>query len=100
MTSETITDDQIIQKINNKLVSEFEFEPELVKPESRLVEDMGMDSLDFVDLVVVLQEAFGVSFNLREDPRIKEVRTLGDLHLLVLEKKREMEKGREEPILD
>jgi acyl carrier protein len=48
-----------------------------------------MDSLDFVDLVVVLQEAFGIK--LRNDSSVKEINTLGDLHDLVLQKKRQLE---------
>ena len=58
-------------------------------PDSLLVEDLEMDSLDFVDLVVVLQKAFGIK--LREDPKVRQIRTLGDLHALVLEKKRQLE---------
>jgi len=42
--------------------------------------------------VVVLQQAFGVA--LREEPRVREVRTLGDLHRLVIDKKRELDSRR------
>ena len=84
-----MTDSEVIEIINEKMVSEFELSPEAMKPESHLVEDLGMDSLDFVDLVVVMQDAFGVK--LREDPRIKEIRKLGDIYDLVIEKKREIE---------
>jgi acyl carrier protein len=48
-----------------------------------------MDSLDFVDLVIVLQNAFHVK--LRNDPSVREIRTLGDLHNLILQKKKQME---------
>jgi acyl carrier protein len=37
---------------------------------------------------VVLQKAFGVK--LREEPRVREVRTLGDIHKLVMIKQQEM----------
>jgi len=80
-----MTDAEIIQTINESIIREFELDPELMRPESRLVEDMEMDSLDFVDLVVVLQKAFGVK--LRDDPSVREVRTLGDIHQLILSKK-------------
>ena len=84
-----MTDNEVIEIINNEMISEFELDPEAMKPEAQLVQDLGMDSLDFVDLVVVIQNAFGVK--LREDPRVREVRTLGDIHKLVIEKKRELE---------
>jgi acyl carrier protein len=84
-----VTDSEVIELINRSLVDEFELDASLMKPDARLVEGLGFDSLDFVDIVVVLQQAFGVT--LREDPRVREVRTLGDLHRLVIEKKRELE---------
>ncbi len=84
-----MTDNEVIELINRSLVDEFELDPSMMKPEARLVEGLGFDSLDFVDIVVVLQQAFGVT--LREDPRVREVRTLGDLHHLVIEKKKELE---------
>lgn len=84
-----MTDDEVIAIINQSLVDEFEVDPGTMTPEAHLVENLGFDSLDFVDMVVVLQQAFGVT--LRDEPRIREVRTLGDLHRLVIEKKRELE---------
>ena len=84
-----MTDNEIIEQINSSMVEEFELGPELMKPESHLVDDLKLDSLDFVDLVVILQKAFGVK--LREDPKVKEIRTLGDLHELVLSKKKSLE---------
>ena len=84
-----MTDAEIIGIINDSMVNEFELDPEMMTPESHLVQDLEMDSLDFVDLVVVLQEAFGIK--LRNDPNVRQINTLGDLHELVLEKKRELE---------
>ena len=84
-----MTDTEVIELINRSIVEEFELEPSVLKPEARLVEDLGFDSLDFVDVAVVLQQSFGVT--LRDEPRVREIRTLGDLHRLVIEKKRELE---------
>ncbi len=84
-----MTDSEVIELVNRSLVSEFELDPGAMKPDALLVEGLGFDSLDFVDIVVVLQQAFGVT--LREEPRVREVKTLGDLHRLVIEKKRELE---------
>ncbi len=88
-----MTDSEVIELVNRSLVNEFELDPGVMKPDALLVEGLGFDSLDFVDIVVVLQQAFGVT--LREEPRVREVRTLGDLHRLVIEKKRELESSRE-----
>jgi acyl carrier protein len=88
-----VTDSEIIELVNRSLVSEFELDPGVMTPDALLVEGLGFDSLDFVDIVVVLQQAFGVT--LREEPRVREVKTLGDLHRLVIEKKRELEGSHE-----
>lgn len=86
-----MTDTEIINIINDSMVKEFEFDPDMMTPDAHMVKDLGMDSLDFVDLVVVLQDAFGIK--LRDEPQVREINTLGDLHNLVLEKKRELEAG-------
>jgi acyl carrier protein len=87
-----MTDTEVIELINRSIVEEFELDPGVLKPEARLVEDLGFDSLDFVDVAVVLQQSFGVT--LRDEPRVREIRTLGDLHRLVIDKKREMESSK------
>jgi acyl carrier protein len=84
-----MTDAELIKRINDCMIKEFELEPGIMTPDARLVEDLAMDSLDFVDLVVVLQNEFGVK--LRNEPQVREIRTLGDLHKLVLAKKVELE---------
>jgi acyl carrier protein len=84
-----MTNAEAIGIINDSMVKEFELDPELMTPEAHLVKDLEMDSLDFVDLVVVLQEAFGIK--LRNDSSVREINTLGDLHDLVLQKKRQLE---------
>jgi len=83
-----MTDAEAIGIINDSMVKEFELDPEMMTPKAHLVKDLEMDSLDFVDLVVVLQEAFGIK--LRNDSSVREINTLGDLHDLVLEKKRQL----------
>ncbi|MBT3286487.1 MAG: acyl carrier protein [Victivallales bacterium] len=84
-----MTDEQIIGTINRALADEFEQKIEDLTPEAHLIDDLGLDSLDFVDMVVVLQNAFGVS--LREDPTIQAIRTVGEIHELVIAKKRELD---------
>ncbi|MCK4824365.1 acyl carrier protein [bacterium] len=86
-----MTDTEIVNIINDSMIKEFEFDPDTMIPDAHLVNDLGMDSLDFVDLVVVLQNVFGVK--LRDEPKVRQIETLGDLHKLVMEKKKELEAG-------
>jgi len=50
----------IVEKINYFLVDEFEVESENIEPKADLKETLELDSLDFVDLVVAIEENFGV----------------------------------------
>ncbi len=47
-------DPDIIDKTNQVFIEEFEIEPEALGPEKQIFEDLGLDSLDIVDLVVAL----------------------------------------------
>ena len=50
----------IKQKINEILVEEFEVDLEVIQPEAPLRESLDLDSLDYVDLVVLIESNFGV----------------------------------------
>lgn len=49
----------IIEKINGFLVEEFEVEAGKIVPEGNLRETLELDSLDYIDLVVVIESNFG-----------------------------------------
>jgi acyl carrier protein len=49
----------IIEKINGFLVEEFEVEPAKITAEANLRETLELDSLDYIDLVVVIESNFG-----------------------------------------
>ena len=50
---------EIIEKINHFLVEEFEVEPGMITPQANLRETLQLDSLDYIDLVVVIESNFG-----------------------------------------
>jgi acyl carrier protein len=49
----------IIEKINGFLVEEFEVAEEKITPEANLRDTLELDSLDYIDLVVVIESNFG-----------------------------------------
>jgi acyl carrier protein len=80
--------EELIEMVNQVFEESFEIEREnLQNPDAHIFEDLGLDSLDIVDLVVALQEKFGVK--IRNDERIKEIRTLGDIHRFIFALKAE-----------
>ncbi|MDO9254539.1 MAG: phosphopantetheine-binding protein [Bacteroidales bacterium] len=54
-----MTQIEIAEKIIPFLVEEFEIERELISPEANLRDTLQLDSLDYVDLVVVIESNFG-----------------------------------------
>ena len=52
--------DEIITTINDILVEEFEVDRAVIIPEADFRESLGLDSLDYVDLVVLIEQEFGV----------------------------------------
>jgi acyl carrier protein len=75
-----MTVEQIIEKVHAILVSDFEIAPESITPEARLREDLELDSLDGVDLVVALENAFGIRV---DNKVVVEMKTVGDIHAYV-----------------
>jgi len=73
----SLSRETIIDTVNRVVVEEFEAEPEALAAESRLREDIGLDSLDAVDLVISLELAFGFRIPAEE---VKGIRTLGDIY--------------------
>ena len=49
----------VIEKINDFLIDEFEVAPEKITSEANLRETLQLDSLDYIDLVVVIESQFG-----------------------------------------
>ena len=75
---ENITREKIIELVNEIFEDSFELDKSELLPEKLLFTDLGLDSLDIVDLIVGLQKKFGV--NLRESEGIREIRSLGDVY--------------------
>lgn len=66
---------EIEDKVREFLIEDLEIDPENIKLESRLKEDMGIDSLEVVDVVVLVDETFGIKLNASD---LKSLKTFGD----------------------
>ena len=71
---------QIIEIVNGFLIDEFEVEPDDIILDENLHETLDLDSLDYVDLVVVIQSHFG--FKLTADD-FKGVDTFEDFYNMI-----------------
>ena len=87
-----ISDDELRQKVITALAEEFELEPEKMVPEATLYDDLGLDSLDAVDMVVVLEKTFGMKMT--DEEALRSIRTMDDLYSFLSRLKAENEEGR------
>lgn len=78
---------EIKKLVDEVFVEAFEIEPARLSAEVRIFEDLGIDSLDVVDLVVALQKKFKIQ--IRDDERVRKIRTLGDIYNFILTLKSE-----------
>jgi acyl carrier protein len=82
-----MNDQEVINRINSIFEDSFEIGREKLKPGNKIFEDLGLDSLDIVDLIVALQKQFKI--RIRDDERVRQIRTLGDIHRFILTLKKE-----------
>lgn len=81
-----ISDEELCRKAIEALAEEFELDPGEMTPEATLYDDLGLDSLDAVDMVVVLERTFGMK--LTDEESLRSIRTVGDLLAFLVELKR------------
>ena len=66
---------EIEEKVKAFLIDELEVDEEKIAPDALLKEDIGIDSLDFVDIVVIVERTFGFKIKPEE---MAGVKTLSD----------------------
>lgn len=81
-----MTNEEIIEKIRTVLAEEFEIDVELIQPEAPLMQTLELDSLDLVDMVVLVEQNFG--FNVTGQDFV-EIKTFQDFYDLVIKRMQE-----------
>lgn len=66
----------IFEKVRKIICEQLDFEPEKVTEDSLVVEDLGADSLDIVDIVMTVEEEFGIEV---PDESIENIKTVEDI---------------------
>lgn len=75
--------EEIVSKVNEFLVEEFEVSADKITPDAPLKETLELDSLDYVDLVVIVEGNFGIKVA-QED--FVSIRTFDDLYNYIITK--------------
>lgn len=62
---------EIEEKVRDFMIEDLEIEEESIAPDALLKEDMGIDSLDYVDIVVIVERTFGFKIKPEEMTNVK-----------------------------
>lgn len=66
----------VFEKVRDVIAQQTGISPEEIKMESSFVEDLNIDSLDLVELIMALEDEYGVEFS-EEDA--EQIKTIGDI---------------------
>lgn len=66
----------VLEKLKEILVDQLDVEEDKVTLEASITEDLGADSLDVVDLIMSLEEEFGLEI---PDEEVENIKTVGDI---------------------
>ena len=77
-----MTRDEVMTKVREHLAEELEIDPARIEAQTRFKEDLDADSLDLYELVMELEDGYGIRVSEEEAARIK---TVGDAVDFVIE---------------
>ena len=64
------------EQIRDVLAKQFEIDPESITLDTNLIDDIGADSLDVVELIMSLEDSFGISISDEEAAELYSVRRI------------------------
>lgn len=68
---------ELIETINEKLAEEFEVDIDVIQPDAPLMQTLELDSLDLVDMVVLVEQNFGITIKAQD---FANIRTFGNFY--------------------
>lgn len=72
---------EVTEKVNEFLIEEFEVEESQLVPGALMKDDLDIESLDFVDIAVIIEQKFGLKVSSGD---IQKIITLEDLYNFIL----------------
>lgn len=73
-----------IDKVRQMLANQLNIEVDKIKDDSKIIEDLGADSLDTIEMLMSLEEEFGISV---PDEKAEELKTVADIAKFIDEAK-------------
>ncbi len=66
----------VLEKLKEIIAAQFGIDTDVISPDTDIVADLGADSLDVVEMMMALEEEYGVTI---EDAKIPDLKTVGDV---------------------
>lgn len=66
----------VLNKLKEIIANQFGIDTDVISEDTDIVADLGADSLDVVEMMMALEEEFGITI---EDEKIAELKTVGDV---------------------
>lgn len=74
-----MSDAEVLVEVKKVLMEEFEVEESLITPEATFYDDLGLDSLDAIDLIVTLNNFYNIEVEPSESEEIRTIQNLIDI---------------------
>ncbi len=71
-----MSDKSVLEKVTDIVVEQLGVNADQVKPEAKLVEDLGADSLDAVELVMAIEEEFSLEVPDEEAEKLQSIQDI------------------------
>ena len=68
------------EKVKSLLAEQLTINPEKISPESEIIADLGADSLDMVEMMMSMEEEFGITV---DEEKATELKTVADIVALI-----------------
>lgn len=66
----------VLEKLKEIISEQFGVDVDIISEDTDIVADLGADSLDVVEMMMALEEEYGITI---EDEKIPELKTVGDV---------------------
>lgn len=74
--------DMVIDKVKELVAEQLGISKDTIKAESNIIEDLGADSLDVIEMLMTLEDEYGITI---PDDKISQIKTIGQIVDLIEE---------------
>ena len=74
--------DMVIDKVKELVAEQLGISNDTIKAESNIIEDLGADSLDVIEMLMTLEDEYGITI---PDDKISQIKTIGQIVDLIEE---------------